>query len=229
MCIQEKNIDDINNNNNSSSNNVDLTCKEKLDNMQSDYDVLYASNLETYQECTGRLENTQNLYDNELEVTEFVMGKLDECESKLLNFSGISNGTERIYLLKDNIRLDALVRRLEKTLKEKTQLWEDKIKVSYSLIDDCTEKNINLTSQVKGLIEKVSEIQNNFDACDKELTTQLNAGIKNLKSLRSCIESEEECQDQKNKFVLRLGTCRKNNRKNKQKIEKKPTEKIIET
>lgn len=193
------------------NNNNTYKGEENCTYLQDDYDTLYNTSLSLYRECVSQLDNTINLYDNELMVTDMCMENLEKCETKTTNLTNFVNYTTQIKLLKDNIELESSML----VLKKKFVKLEEKNNVAYELISDYKEDIVNLKNNITDLTYELHGLDDKWQQCQMDVRNQTK-NFKNLfSSLNACLEREELEQDLKNKYVIKLATCRKNKKKQK--------------
>lgn len=204
--------------NTNTNNNKDEACDvykaKQYDYIKDELDTVYDTSFKLYKECTTQLDNYIELYDNEIQVNDIAMEKLEECESKNTNLSSSTNYTKQVKLLKNNVELESNIVALNK----KIEALEEKNSVAYSLVNDYKEDIFNLRGNLSDANLQIHGLDSQMEQCKKDLQTQVKNNNKIFSNLNSCLEREEDIQAQKNKYVIRLSTCRKNlnNLKNKQ-------------
>lgn len=188
--------------------------QENCTYLKDDYNALYNTSLDLYRECVSHLDNTIELYDNELMVNDMCMEKLEKCSNNTLNLTNSVNYTTHVKLLKNNIELESGML----LLKKKTVKLEEKNNIAYELITDYKEETTSLKNQITDLTYELYALNNKWQQCKEEVQNQTKNYGKIFSNLNACLEREELTQDQKNKYVIRLTSCRKNINKLKQKL-----------
>jgi len=84
---------------NNSSNTFEFD-RENCTYLQNDYDTLYNTSLNLYRECVSQLDNTLELYENELLTTDMCMEKLKICESNTTDLKHSVNYTNQVNIFK---------------------------------------------------------------------------------------------------------------------------------
>lgn len=191
-------------------NSYDHDCKY----LQEDYETLYNTSLGLYTDCIKETDYYMNLYENEMQVTDMFMGKLQECEYAVTNLSSSVNYTALVMSKRENIELEAALL----TLQKKINKYQENHDLELSLITDYKENILNLHGNVTRLTKEIYDIDSELNKCHGNLEVQRKTEKKIFGNLNSCLEREELMQEQKDKYVLRLSTCRKNNRKFKSKL-----------
>lgn len=188
-------------------------CPENNTYLQDDYDILYNTSFNLYKECTTQLDIAMDLYENELLVTDMCMEKLKECEINSTDLFNSVNYTNQIRLLKNQIELESTML----LLKKKTVHLEEKNTIAYLLISEYKEKINSLKNNLTDLIHELYAVDDKWNQCKTDLHIQVQNYQKIFTNLDACLEREEHAEEQKNKYVIRLTTCRKNNKKLKDK------------
>lgn len=183
--------------------------QENCNYLRDDYNTLYNTSLNLYIECVSQLENTVELYDNELMVTDICMEKLQKCENNTSDLTSSVNYTKQVKVLKNNIELESAMLLLKKKIVD----LEEKNTIAYSLINDYKEENLNLTNTFTNTIHDLYATDEKLNQCKMDLQNQFKNYDEIFSNLNACLEREELTQDQKNKYVIRLTSCRKNNKK----------------
>jgi len=182
--------------------------------LQNDYDTLYNTSLNLYQECISQLDNTLEQYENELLTTDLCMEELKICESNTTDLKNTVNYTNQIKILKHNIELESSLL----SLKKKLLNMEEKNNIAYTLINDYKEEISKLKYTYTDTIHQLYAADANWNQCKLDLETQIKTYNKIFTNLNACLEREELSIDQKNKYIISLTTCRKkNDKKNKKK------------
>jgi hypothetical protein len=177
--------------------------------LQEDYDTLYNTSLNLYSECTSQLDTCNELWDNELSVNDVCMNKLQECENQTVSLKTSGNYTSHIRQVKQNIELESALLVQEK----KNEMCEEKNVIAYSLVSDKTNEIATLKANLSASIYNVYRLDNDLRSCQTNLRAQMKETKNIFTNLNDCLEREELTQEQKNKYVLKLSSCRKNNRK----------------
>ena len=187
--------------------------QEDCNYLQDDYDILYNTSLNLYTACASQLDHTRELYDNEVMVTDECMEKLEMCESNTTNVINSVNYTNQIKILKHNVELESSILLLKKSVAN----LEEKKNVAYALIEDYKEEILKLKNNINDTTYQLYEVDENWRRCKEDIQNQVKNYKKIFTNLNACLEKEEEVQEQKNKYVISLTTCKKNNRKLKKK------------
>lgn len=205
--------DDILTNKNIKNEDCDTQKTKNYDYLKDELDTLYETSLNLYKECTSQLDNYIELYDNELQVNDICMEKIEECENKNANLTSSTNYTKQVRLLKNNVELESTILKLSKeieTLKEKKS-------TAYELVNDYKEEITTLKGNLSDVTLQIYGLDSQLKQCKNDLQTQTKDNNKIFSNLNSCVEREEDIQQQKNRYVVRLSTCRKNLNKIKEK------------
>lgn len=182
--------------------------------LQEDYETLYNTSLALYTECTNQNDETIDLYENEMQVTDILIGKLQECENVAGNLSSSVNYTTLIMSKRENIELEAeLV-----TLRKQISKCQEKQNLELSIISDYKENILSLQGNITSLTSELYLIDNTLNECQRNLETQRKSEKKMIENLNVCLERSELLQERRDKYVLRLTSCRKNQKKLKAKL-----------
>ena len=88
---------------------------------------------------------------------------------------------------------------------------EEKNNTAYTIVNDCKEEISKLKYTLTDTIHQLYATDENWNQCKLDLQTQIKNYNKIFINLNACLKREEFSTDQKNKYVIGLTTCRKNN------------------
>lgn len=129
--------------------------------LQNDYDSLYNTSLELYTECTKQSDEFMNLYENEIEVTDILMEKLQECEKATSNLSNSVNYTTLVMSKRENIELEASLLALKKQITK----YEEKQNLELLIISDYKDRILTLQNNITRLTNEIYLINGELSEC----------------------------------------------------------------
>jgi len=197
------------------------TFRDRIEQLQNQYETLYNSSFEINQETSHRLDECHQQLDSSLNENQQLTENLKDVQLKLANYSEDSINHQIQSLLKKNIELESSLLQLNRSS-------TIRIKTSYLLINEYRQNITDLKDKLSTAISNAHVIDNDFNLCVKNLESgakellRQNAVIKNItSSLAHCIQREEDNENQKNGCFISLGNCRKRNTRLKIRVQQK--------
>ena len=182
--------------------------------LQEDYENLYNTSLNLYAECVKQADYNMELYENEMQISDMLMESLHKCDNVTANLSNSVNYTSLIMSKRENIELEAELLLLKKNINK----CEETHTIELSLISEYKAKVLELENTIKSLADSINLTDNEVKNCQENLNKQKKSGKILFENLNDCLEREEKILDQRDRYVLKLTSCRKNNRKFKVKL-----------
>lgn len=179
------------------------------DQLFEDYHTLFNSSLNLYLACSQRADYYSDLYEQEHDVSDMFMSKLEECETVSRNLTDSVNYTRLAMAKRENIELESDLLNTRKHLDACNENRNFGLSIISDLKTEITYLKSNLTAQINEIYSIVKEL----NQCRDNLKIQEEKKISNFNLLESCLQREEVLRDQKNRYVIRLTTCRKNREK----------------
>ena len=193
---------------------VNCECRDDINYLTEDYQTLYNTSLTLYSKCVKKADYYMDLFDNEQLVSDMMIEKLQLCENKSTSLSKSINYTNLIMAQRENIELKSDLL----TLHRQKEICERDNNLSLNLIADYKKEILLLKGNLSSSINQIYLCDNELTQCNMKLDRQIKYGKTVFENLSDCLEREEVIQEKKDKYVLRLTTCRKNNRSLKSRL-----------